>query len=289
MRPNGDASIVNVILSRAWNAYIVPGSLCVHEYRHDDFDTKNPLGMRATRRDRVSVLLMTEAAATTEAEFWHVQLPSGEVRYMSLEELDAAFQRDEITAKTFVLKEGEKTWQKLGELLGLDEVAADSVAVPVAPYSIGSVPPQSMPSSIRPVVADVVELEDDDVVAAMKPKRKNIAFIGGGVAAALLVAVVGLTSASSGSDAPVAAAAAQPPPPVVTAPPPAADPAPQATLSEDMKRQLLEADKARAAKAAAKAAENAKYRTTATSYRQPKSAQPFHKGGNKFDPLSTEN
>jgi hypothetical protein len=120
----------------------------------------------------------------------------------------------------------------------------------------------------------------------MKPKKKNVAAIGGGVAVALLVAIVGISHASSGSEQ--VAAAAQPP--AVVAPPPAVDPvpavAPQATLSDDMKRQLLEADKARAAKSAAKAAENAKYHTTLSSYRTPKSGQVFHKGGNKYDPLT---
>ena len=91
-----------------------------------------------------TVSRMTESAAT-EAEFWHVQLPSGEVRYWSLEELDEAFQRDEVDAKTYVLKQGETTWMRLGELLGLDEVPAtpQQVAVPIAPYTIGSIPPPS--------------------------------------------------------------------------------------------------------------------------------------------------
>jgi hypothetical protein len=233
---------------------------------------------------------MSDASAT-EAEFWHVQLPTGEVRYWSLEELDEAFQRDEVTAKTYVLKEGDTTWQRLGELLGLDEAGADLVSVPVAPYSIGSTPPPSFDgagaNSIRPVVFDTIDIDDDDaLVAAMKPKKKNVAAIGGGVAAALLVAIVGLSHASSGSE-PVAAAAA--PPPAVVAPPPAVDPlpaAPVATLSDDVKRSLLDGDKARAAKAAAKAAENAKYHSTVTTYRAPKSGQVFHKGGNKYDPLT---
>ena len=232
---------------------------------------------------------MTNASTTSEAEFWHVQLPNGEVRYWSLEELDEAFQRDEVDAKTYVLKEGDTTWQRLGELLGIDDV----VAVPIAPYSIATVPPASMngtdvaAASIRPVVSDLGDLEDDDLVAAMKPKRKNLAFIGGGAAAALLLLIVGVSQASGGE---AKVAAAQPPPPVVApAPPPPPDPAPQASLSEDMKRSLLEADKVRAAKAAAKAAENAKYHTSVSSYRAPKSGQVFHKGGNQYDPLNSGN
>jgi hypothetical protein len=245
---------------------------------------------------------MSEPSATPEADFWHVQLLSGEVRYWSLEELDEAFQRDEVDAKTYVLKEGETTWQRLGELLGLDEVAPDVVAVPVAPYSISStVPPSIAPPSseapgalsIRPVVSD---LDDDEVMAAMKPKRKNVAAIAGGVAVAALVLIGAVTHAASGGDDKATAAAAAPPPVAVSAPPVTTDEAAAAahsTLSDDQKRALLEADKVREAKAAAKAAEraaeNAKYRTNTSTYRTPKSGQVFHKGGNKYDPLNAGN
>jgi len=237
---------------------------------------------------------------STEEDFWHVQLPSGDVRYWSLDELDEAFQRDEVDAKTYVLKQGETTWERLGDLLGLDDVPPPSSHVPTAlPYAqtlpfAQTLPPPAPNSdypgalSIRPVVNDVTDLDDDDLAAAMKPKRKNLAYIGGGAAVALVLAIVAISHA--GSDEKPAAAAA-PPPPVVAAPvtPVTPDPpvAPQATLSEDVKRSLLEADKAREAKAAARAAENAKYRTKSTSHRAPKSGQVFHKGGNKFDPLNS--
>jgi hypothetical protein len=236
----------------------------------------------------------------TDAEFWHVQLPSGEVRYWSLDELDEAFQRDEVDAKTFVLKVGDTTWQKLGELLGLDDepAAAAPLIAPVHSFtaSTASPAPESFRGndyasdfpgalSIRPVVSDLGDFDDDDF-AALKPKRKNVAAIGGGVALALVLAIVGITHASSGSEQ-TAAAAAQPPP-VVAPPPPAVDPVVvQPTLSDDVKRELLSADKAREVKSAAKAADNAKYHTVAKSYRAPKSGQVFHKGGNKYDPLNS--
>jgi hypothetical protein len=239
----------------------------------------------------------------TDAEFWHVQLPSGEVRYWSLDELDEAFQRDEVDAKTFVLKVGDTSWQRLGELLGLDEepaAAAPVIAPVMAP--VQSFAPAAAPESfrgsdfasdfpgalsIRPVVSDLGD--DDEDFAALKPKRKNVAFIGGGVAVALLLAIVGITHASSGSEPTAAAAAAAQPAPVVAPPPPAVDPVAVApTLSDDVKRELLLADKAREVKSAAKAAENAKYHTAAKStYRAPKSGQVFHKGGNKYDPLNS--
>ncbi len=243
---------------------------------------------------------MTDAM-TTGTDYWHVQLTSGEVRYWSLEELDEAFQRDEVDARTYVLKEGESAWQRLGELLGLDEAESAPAPVAVAPYSVAPLSyaaarPSEAPAanSIRPFVSDI-DLEEDAMMAQMKPRRRNVAFIGGGVAAALVLVVVGVTRAGAGSDAKAAAAA---PPPAVVAPPAAAEPvaapvaAAQPALSDDVKKSLLEADKSRAAKAAARAAENAKFRPSTArggSYRAPKSGQVFHKGGNQFDPLTTGN
>jgi hypothetical protein len=227
--------------------------------------------------------------ASTEADFWHVQLPTGEVRYLSLEELDEAFQRDEVDAKTYVLKQGDTTWQRLGELLGLDEVGSDLVSVPVEPYA-ASVPPPSGVQSIRPVVSDVDDIDEDEAMAAMKPKRKNVAVFAGAGAALLLLAVVGLSKASGGSGEKTAAAA---PPPAAMALPAAAAPVEEAvphnTLSDDQKRALLGADKAREAKSAARAAENAKYKSSVYVNRTPKSGAVFHKGGSKFDPLNSGN
>lgn len=124
----------------------------------------------------------------------------------------------------------------------------------------------------------------------MKPKRKRLAFVAGGAALALILGIVGITQASSGTGQKAAAAAA--PPPAVVIPPvdpvAAAPSAPRAELSDDVKRSLLEKDKARAAKAAARAAENAKYRSTSPSYAPvPKSGPVFHKGGNQYDPLNS--
>jgi hypothetical protein len=236
---------------------------------------------------------MSEAQAV-ETDFWHVQLLNGEVRYWSLDELDEAFQRGDVDATTFVLKQGETAWLRLGELLGLDEsesapppstssVAAASLQVDTAPVW-----------SIRPVVSDLEapapSLDLDDEMVALKPKRTKLFAIGGGAAAVLTFAIVAVSSASGG-DAKSAAAAAPPPPVVAAAPPPVETAAPVAALSDDMKKSLLAADKARAAKAAEKSAERAKTRAASAphgSYRQPKSGQVFHAGGNKYDPLNSQ-
>jgi len=233
-------------------------------------------------------------AQTAETDFWHVQLLTGEVRYWNLDELDEAFQRDEVSAATFVLKQGETTWVRLGELLGLDEAESAPVAAPlasVAPIASLSAAPlqvETAPAwSLRPVAVDVDDLDIDLDQVAFKPKRKKVIAIGAGAGVALLLAIAAISSASTGP-APVAAAAAPPPPPVVTTPEPVveATPAP-APLSEDLKKSLMAADKSRAAKAA----EKARARAAASpppSYRAPKSGQVFHKGGNKFDPLNSQ-
>src|ERR1700722_1060488 len=109
------------------------------------------------------------AADTAETDFWHVQLLNGEVRYWSLDELDEAFQRGDVDGTTFVLKQGDTAWVRLGELLGLDEAESAPAPASAAPAH-ASVAPAALQVdtapvwSIRPVVADLdapLDLDDD--------------------------------------------------------------------------------------------------------------------------------
>ena len=233
-------------------------------------------------------------AQTAETDFWHVQLLTGEVRYWSLDELDEAFNRGDVDGATFVLKQGDTKWDRLGELLGLDEPPPQA-SVSVAPASLAPASEAAgAPWSLRPVVSDLgdaapLDLADDVAAMAFKPKRKKVIAIGAGAGAVLVLLIAGISSATSGGDPKVSAAA--PPPVAMPAPPPVAaqEPAPQAStvqLSDDVKRSLIEGDKARAAKAAEKAKARAAA-SPAQSWRTPKSSQVFHKGGNKFDPLNS--
>jgi hypothetical protein len=234
------------------------------------------------------------AADTAETDFWHVQLLNGEVRYWSLDELDEAFQRGDVDGTTFVLKQGDTAWVRLGELLGLDE--AESAPAPAAYASVAPAALQVDTApvwSIRPVVADLdvpSPLDLDDDLVALKPKRKKVIVMAAGAAAVLMLGIAAVSSAGGGDAK--AAAAAPPPPPVVAPPPPVVDtPAPAPVLSDDMKKSLLAADKSRATKAAEKAADRAKSRAVSAShagYRTPKSGQVFHAGGNKYDPLNSQ-
>src|SRR5262249_48638818 len=61
----------------------------------------------------------TNGAKPSE-EVWHVQLSSGELRVMTLEQLDDAFQNGVVSENTFIYQVGMNDWIKLGDLAGLD-------------------------------------------------------------------------------------------------------------------------------------------------------------------------
>lgn len=98
-------------------------------------------------------------------ERWHVQLDSKEVRLMTLEQLDEAFQHGLVHEHTYVIQVGSSSWQTLGEVAGLGEEpqlapsnGAPSVnaGAPIAraPGAGYQVPEQSQ--SVRPVARAAV-------------------------------------------------------------------------------------------------------------------------------------
>src|SRR5688572_5782852 len=77
-------------------------------------------------------------------DLWRVQLGNGEVREMSLDALDAAFDQGTLNEHTPVLAPGASSWERLGKVAGLDEeeVAPNSAMTPsLSPMAIGSFPP----------------------------------------------------------------------------------------------------------------------------------------------------
>lgn len=58
---------------------------------------------------------------TSNSDFWHVEVAPGDVRVVSLEQLDDAFQRDVINVDTRVWQEGLPSAIRLGDLLGGDD------------------------------------------------------------------------------------------------------------------------------------------------------------------------
>lgn len=54
-------------------------------------------------------------------EKWQVQHGAGKPRLMTVDEIDAAFKRDEVNARTLVRKQGSLKWRTLAEIAGLQE------------------------------------------------------------------------------------------------------------------------------------------------------------------------
>jgi hypothetical protein len=96
---------------------------------------------------------------------WHVQFPWGDVRRMTLSELDASFDAGVINANTLVLEAGQYEWKTLREAAGLDdEPAPESESV----YS-SSPPPASIDvPSVGPLAAEI-ELDDH----AFEPRSRS--------------------------------------------------------------------------------------------------------------------
>lgn len=61
-------------------------------------------------------------------DLWEVALPSGEVKRMSLDQLDRAFQVGLIHSNTLIREGGTTEWQTLGAVAGLDEEPATEVS-----------------------------------------------------------------------------------------------------------------------------------------------------------------
>ncbi len=243
---------------------------------------------------------------------WHVQLESGEVRILSLDQLDAFFQNGIIDEETYILRDGTMDWVKLRVALGLDEEPA-AAAAPVAPaaapaqvplVSYGAVPayqfanntdfetPYQTHLSTRPVVSEIDVGELDE--SLFKKKSKGKYFIAAGAAAAVVCMVamvtanrVGSSASSNSVGASVVNAVPTTPAPVVTTPPPPVDPQPvaQTKLADDVKQALAAKDTQLNQKIEAK--KQARAKSAPPALHKP-SAPPFHKGGNAYDPLNAK-
>ncbi len=233
----------------------------------------------------------TDVTAHAGMDLWRVQLMTGEVRVMSVDALDDAFQAGIITESSPVLPPGATAWTRLADAAGLDAPAHESNVPSVAPMAVSVVEStgDATPYGARPDYS----LPDVDLDAlgdeAFKPKRGRVfaviglaaLFVGGLGFAATRVSNIGDIAKSSLS-APKAAAAA--PPAAVDV----SEVAPGKVLTEEQKAKLAEADKARAAAAAAREAQRQKDRPAAPTKRGPreKTTTPFVNGGNKYDPLN---
>lgn len=239
-----------------------------------------------------------EGVDATDAgiDLWRVQLATGELRAMSLDALDDAFQSGLVSESTPVLPPGATAWTRLAEAAGLDANDAHDVesAVPsVAPLAIstgdatGDATPYSRSSGLDLPDIDLDALND----AAFKPKKGRM-FAGIGVAlllasglgfAATRVGDVATSAKSSLSaeSAPAVAAGAAAPAIAVDI----NEAFPAKPLTEEQKARLAEADKAREAREALKKKDRAAAAPARRKGSRSKSA-PFVNSGNKYDPLN---
>ncbi|AKV04425.1 hypothetical protein AKJ09_11088 [Labilithrix luteola] len=211
-------------------------------------------------------------------DLWRVKLTTGEVRAMSLDALDEAFQSGLLTEATPVLPPGATAWTTLADAAGLDAASAEPVQS-IAPVAMSVAEPPAPALGV-----DLDTLPDE----AFKPKKGRVlAFVGVGLAVACGLGFGALRvanlDAKAPSSQPVATAAA-------AAPPPAAmdlgEAAPARVLTDEQKARLAEADKAREATAAAAAAKRAKDRPSTGGAKRTPGAAPFVNSGDKYDPMN---
>ncbi len=241
-----------------------------------------------------------ENAESTDAgiDLWRVQLGSGEVRVMSVDALDDAFQAGTIDENTPVLAPGTATWSKLGEAAGLggegaEEPAPVSNVSSLAPIAVDAYPTGPATRYVPPAEISLPDIDLDTLdEGAFKPKKGRV-YAGIAMAAAIAIglgfAATRLAPMTSSAANALSAEAAMKA--AGNAPQKAAEDERAAArltaLTEEQRIKLLEADKAREAREAAKRAKD--HPAPAAGRRsgpQPKSGTPFQNGGDKYDPLN---
>lgn len=154
-----------------------------------------------------------------------VKLPNGDVRVMTIDELDDAFERREINERTPVLAPHGSSWTTIAKLGGFetDELASLSEPEPAGHHPTSLSPMSFSPHAPPPATPWPSAVADPDEVTFHIPRRsKTPLFVG--LAVAVLAGVgggaviVGSQLAKLRQAAPVVAVEA--PPPVVVAPAP---------------------------------------------------------------------
>jgi len=257
---------------------------------------------------------VTNHTPEVDGDVWHVQLASGDICLMTLDQLDNAFQTSVINENTYLWQEGAAGWVTLREIAGLDveDEAPPASSAPRYDYAAQDIfapPPQAIGlNSTAPVVSAPRDMEFDLEPISFRPKKRSGARW---LIAAALIGGAGFGAVKSGLvkvpelSAPAAtAAAASPvpqadiaPPPTAPSPPSAAtlspigtsDPARDKALSDDVKQRLANADKALAQKQKQKQEMLQQRRSAAprsSRSRTSSGEKVFHKGGETGDPLN---
>ncbi|MBX3185527.1 MAG: hypothetical protein KF819_00875 [Labilithrix sp.] len=229
-------------------------------------------------------------------DLWRVQLGSGEIRAMSVDALDDAFQSGLIDENTPVLPPGATQWQKLADAAGLEGDAPTEpdravTEVPsVAPIAVSVGAPEDLAS-----LADVnpyADVDLDKAEGSLRSSKKGI-FIGMGVAAIVVLglgfAATRAIGAADGAATSMSLQGGKKAAAVAPAPMTSEEEAREERyrqLTEEQRIKLLEADKAREAREAQKKKDHAPPAAAPARKPQPKSGNVFNNGGNKYDPLN---
>jgi hypothetical protein len=135
-----------------------------------------------------------------DCEEWLVQLASGDVRIMTLDELDAAFQSGTVDENTLVRHDGAKKWSKLADVLAETPEPAHASAPPPSAQASASQPAVVITRSEAPVAVDLslpdlhAAHADVDFEAVHRATRKRRLIAGGVVATAIIGAFAAVTA-----------------------------------------------------------------------------------------------
>ncbi len=231
--------------------------------------------------------LESEVSLVDVTGSWRVRFGADDVREMTLDQLDAAFQEGLVNEETMVLEHGATEWAKLGHVAGIDASEAEGrTATAADPQDAqADLAADLAPDSVAPTALEVYA-SDDEAPVEFRSRKRGVVVGLAAAALALFGAVVAVTSFSGTPGSVAAAGASSPvvdphrlPQPVAESSAPAFTP----RLTEAQTRALLEADKAREAKQQLN-------RPKAPPPRgpRPKSAPVFHEGGNDHDPLNAK-
>ena len=88
--------------------------------------------------------------SSAESDFFFVQLPNGQHKAMSLDELDEAYQAGSIDEGTPVRPDGASEWSTLGALVGGDDDVPDTSPALVPSYTPPPVVTSASPRLMLP-------------------------------------------------------------------------------------------------------------------------------------------
>ena len=104
------------------------------------------------------------AVSDADADLWAVQMPSGEVYTVTVDQLDDAFQRGLIDENTLVMQSGMDDWMSLGDVLG---TGSDDSSEDESPVQAQANDDAGWPSAEEPVAQ--AQAEDNEWLSAEAP------------------------------------------------------------------------------------------------------------------------